>query len=106
MSQDNAALRQRFDAGMEAIYRVAKEEWGYNATYFLDMLYSYGGLETAHRLLGDLTVQYGFTRLWECGRLDLTVEALVLKSEFVSLFSNHELEIARLRLVDYGYVMQ
>jgi hypothetical protein len=42
--------------------------------------------------------------LWERGRLDLTVEALVFdNAKFQSLFTAEEVEIARKRLVRYEY---
>jgi hypothetical protein len=42
-------------------------------------------------------------KLWEFKRLDLTVEALVLRPEWSLLFSEEERQIARKRLSDYGY---
>jgi len=41
--------------------------------------------------------------LWECGRLDLSMEALVIDPRFEELFSAEEREIARERLVAYGW---
>src|SRR5215207_4204791 len=40
--------------------------------------------------------------MWQHQRLDLTVEAHVLKPEFQHLFSPQELDIARSRLREYG----
>lgn len=48
-------------------------------------------------------VSEGFTALWERGRLDLTVEAVVLTDPWRTLFSDSELETARKRLQDLGY---
>jgi hypothetical protein len=62
-----------------------KDEAGYPAAYFLGMLAEHGGLETARRLLAATTILDGFTALWERKRLDLTVEALVLRPEFQGL---------------------
>jgi len=95
---DEAVLRA-FEREMSAIYDKAKAA-GYNATRFLVMIREHGGLETAHRLLGASDVSYGFTELWLLGRLDLTVEALVLRSEFSGMFSPEELLAARERLGD------
>ena len=85
------------------VYCRAKEECNYNATYFLNMLSEYGGVETAHRLLASAAPQAGFTKLWECERLDLTVECLVLNKQFEPLFAEHERGKARQRLRDYGF---
>ena len=95
-------LEVEFGEAMMNLYRKAKEECGYNATYFLNMLGNIGGVATAHKLLEDQTIHYGLARLWECGRLDLTVEYLVLDKRFESLFAEHELEEARRRLQEYG----
>ena len=93
----------RFDAAMMNIYQRALNECGYRATRFLQMLFEHRGLETAHILLNASKVSEGYIALWERKRLDLTVEALVLESEWRPYFSDQELKIARKRLTDYGY---
>jgi hypothetical protein len=92
-----------FESAMRLLYHRAKDEAGYPAAYFLGMLAEHGGLETARRLLAATTISDGFTALWERKRLDLTVEALVLRLEFQGLFTDQELEIARRRLEQFGY---
>ena len=96
-------LEDEFDKAMMDIYKKAKLRCSYNAAYFLQMLYEHRGLETARILLADGKVQYGFTKLWECGCLDITVECLVLNKKFRRLFSDRELETAHLRLCEYGF---
>ncbi|MEU6795030.1 caspase family protein [Nonomuraea wenchangensis] len=97
-------LEREFDAAMVEVYRRAKTEARYTATYFLEMLNQRGGLATARHLLNASRVSDGFTALWERGRLDLTVEAVILQSRFASLFTDDERERARARLEEYGYV--
>ena len=82
------------------------EECGYAATRFLQMVTTNGGVETARRLLATQAPSDGFTKLWEYGRLDLTIEVLVLKPEYTTLFSEGEKRIARERLEQYGYKFQ
>ena len=96
-------LEDRFEQAMFDVYHNAKQECNYNATYFLQMLGKYGGLQTARRLLASTKTTDGFTTLWECGRLDLSVEAQVLRPEFAPLFTPEERAIARGRLAEYGY---
>jgi hypothetical protein len=96
-------LEKSFHIAMLNIYRSAKAEAGYNATRFLGSVSERGGYETARILLHASTVSDGYTALWERNRLDLTVEALILKSEWHDLFSDAERDIARQRLIDYGY---
>ena len=96
-------LESEFHDAMVAIYNSAKVDCRYNATRFLQMLSNKGAVQTARDLLSTDDVQYGFTELWECGRLDLTVEAHVLKPEFRGLFTEAELRRAYQRLEALGY---
>jgi hypothetical protein len=103
MHPDRAALERAFHAAMVDVYRRARQEAGYQAGYFLQMVSEHGGLETARRLLRAPNPSEGFTALWERRRLDLTVEAVVLKPEFAPLFTDEDRDIARTRLREYGY---
>ena len=96
-------MEEQFDAAMMSIYLTALRECGYNATRYLQMLHEHRGLGTARRLLHSSTVSEGYVKLWEFGRLDLTVEALVLRPEWAALFSDEERAIASQRLQDYGF---
>ena len=79
-----------FDGAMFEIYRQAKAEAGYNATIFLQMISDRGGLETAKYLINAPKVSEGYTHLYERGRLDLTVEALVVEEpRWQHLFELH-----------------
>lgn len=98
-------LNARFELAMRDIYRRARIEAHYNATRYLQMLDQNGGLETAHILINSPTVSDGYTALWERGRLDLTVEAVIWDNpEYQKLFTVDELKIIKKRLVDYKYV--
>lgn len=96
-------LEEKFHQAMLGIYESAKRECQYNAPHFFKMVIDRGGLETAHRLLALGQPSDNFTALWMYRRLDLSVEAVVLKPEFASLFSNAERRIAKSRLAEYGY---
>ncbi|PZU49861.1 MAG: hypothetical protein DI568_04345 [Sphingomonas sp.] len=85
-------------------YVRAKNEVGYHATIFIQMLDSRGALSTARFLINSAKPSEGYTALWERGRLDLTVEAVVLENaEIHYLFESSDLDKARKRLVQYGY---
>jgi hypothetical protein len=96
-------LEKEFDMAMWNIYRRANVEAGYNATRFLQMLEDNRGIKTARILLHATNVSDGYTALWERGRLDLTVEALILHEKWNPLFSDFERAIAEKRLKDYNY---
>lgn len=95
-------LEQRFHRRMIDIYKAAKDI-GYNASRFLSMVNEHGGLESAKILLRAATVSDGYTALWERGRLDLTVEAVLLEPEWTPLFSPAERSVAVTRLRQYEY---
>lgn len=98
------SVEERFDAAMMDIYLRAKSEAQYNLARYFHMLAEHRGLQTARILLHADTVSEGYTALWERGRLDLTVEALIWDHpEFHSLFTEEEREIARKRLEEYKY---
>ena len=98
-----ATLEQAFNNEMKNIYITAKKDLGYNATRFLQLLSLKGGVEAARQLIAKDGGTYGFEVLWEAGRLDLSVEALVLDPKFHSLFSEAERELCRERLSLHGY---
>ncbi len=65
------------------------------------MVSEFGAVDTAKRLATAATVSDGFTRLWELGRLDLSVESLMLTPVFAELFLKHDLDQAARRLKAY-----
>jgi len=97
------SLEKEFHQAMVQIYHKAKEECGYNATRFLQMVANDGGLKAAKKLLATPYPSDGFVELWENRRLDLSMENLVLNPEYRSLFTDQEIEIARERLNAYGF---
>src|SRR5438132_3919824 len=97
-------LGKQFDAAMFEIYRRAKSEAGYNATIFLRMVSDKGGLTTARYLINSARPSDGYTHLYERGRLDLTVEAMVAENaKWHELFTGKEVVAATSRLKKYGY---
>ena len=99
-----ADIEAQFDVAMFNVYRQAKDEAGYNATIFLQMLTDRRGVRTAKALINAARPSDGYTALYERGRLDLTVEALVVEDErWQNLFTDEELARARKRLRDYRY---
>jgi hypothetical protein len=97
-------LSKQFDVAMFDIYQRAKSEAGYNAIIFLGMLNDRGGLSTAKCLINSSKKSDGYTNLYERGRLDLTVEAMVVENtKWHALFAVEEVEKARARLRKYDY---
>ena len=102
MSDADASAQARFHAAMLDIYRVAKRDLSYNATRFLQLVESRGGVDAAKQLLRGPPSE-GFATLWEKGRLDLSMEAHILKPEFRELFTDAERRLAEGRLRQFGY---
>lgn len=96
-------LEQRFHQAMLDVYHKAKKELNYTATYLLQMVSELGGLETARRLLAKAELSDGFTELYLNDRLDLTVEAQVVRPEYQALFTPEEVATAESRLAELGY---
>jgi hypothetical protein len=96
-------LEAAFHKEMLDIYERANTECNYVATRFLQMVGRLGGLVAAKQLLASEGFSEGLTRLWEEGRLDISMEALVLQDPWRKLFTVEELEIARQRLTELGY---
>lgn len=95
-------LESQFQEEMLQIYRESLKI-GYKPLLFLQMIGVLGGVNAAKKLLATNETSNGFTRLWELGRLDLTVEAVVIKEEYAELFDVKEIEIARSRLENVGF---
>lgn len=95
-------LETEFHRAMLNIYDAAAE-LGYRPTLFRRMVHEQGGVETARRLLKATEPQEGLTTLWKLGRLDISMEALVVQERWEPLFSDEERRVARERLKAYGY---
>lgn len=97
------ATEKEFTEAMMDICRQAKRI-GYRPGRFQQMILDKGGLRTAQDLLGSSKASAdGFTTLWELGRLDLSMEALVLRERWATLFTEAERAEARRRLREMGF---
>jgi hypothetical protein len=98
-TQTEAEFHRELVTGSERL----KKEIGYNPTRFLQMVGKYGGPGAVHQLLKGHGGSDGFTTLWEAGRLDMSVEAMVLLPWYQELFTGDEQDVARRRLTEYGF---
>lgn len=96
----------QFHQEMVNIYKLNKQLLNYTPTRFLQMVNEYGGLQVAKKLLAASGGESGFLILWQKGRLDLSMEALVLKPEYQELFTPTELDEAKKRLTELGYLQE
>jgi len=91
-------LEDQFHQQMINIYRNALTQAHYKATKFLDMVTMQDGLAAAKTLLHTPYLPDGFAELWQRGRLDLTMEYMLVEPPWNSLFTENELKIAMDRL--------
>ena len=96
------SLETGFHRAMLDIYQAAAD-LGYRPTRFRQMVHKDGGVATAKQLLSGPVAQSGLTTLWELCRLDISMEALVVRERWEPLFSDEERQAARDRLSAYGY---
>ena len=101
---DRSEAERQFD---HAMWRTFEEsvKAGYQPSYFLRSVKKHGGVETARRLLAKDGLSKGFDALRRVGRLDLSVEAQILRPQFIDLFTEEERTIARARLAQYGFAV-
>jgi hypothetical protein len=93
----------RFDQAMLDIYELAGRQTGYWANYFLRSVRKDGGLGAARKLLWKEGTSEGFERLKAEHRLDLSMEALMIRPSYRELFTEAELARAAERLSAHGY---
>ncbi len=103
MIDDMSGLKKSFRQAMCNVYSAAKKECGYNAARFLQMLNTMDSVEVAKQLIHKDGISEGMIALWEKHRLDLSVEAHVIKPEFAALFTEEEKNICLNRLNQLGY---
>lgn len=77
---------------------------GYIPTRFIQMLQKENndGYKLALKIVKTNAVS-GLEKLWEMGRLDLTMEARILKPEYKDLFSKEIIDICTKKLKQLGY---
>jgi hypothetical protein len=95
-------IETEFNLAMWDLYERTKRECKYNSNRLREMLAEKGGVEAAIHVLEDPEISDVFVELLSMGRLDLTVECLILKSKFRPLFEAWA-PAARKKLSDAGY---
>ncbi len=102
MSEINYLKNKFNDEVIVAVEEIKKI--GYVPTRFIQMLQQQGNnaYEVVQRLVAK-DASSGLEKLWEKGRLDLSMEALMVKPEYRELFPEEILNICNKKLKKYGY---
>lgn len=96
---DIERLKQELTAAMILLCdRIDAEMPRYKSNYFRRMVNDQGGYQTAVNLLASKKIPDGLATLIIHGRLDLSMETLVLEDRWNELFNAEQREIARKRL--------
>src|ERR1051325_1922812 len=78
------------------------QQIGCDPSVFLALVQERGPVEACKVMITEPKLGQDLLRVKQADRLDLTVEALVLRDRFKRLFDDNILERARQRLVDWG----
>lgn len=101
MPQD---LEKAFHARMLELCEQAERECvGFRPGCLREMVTAEGGRAAAAHLVDAENAPGGFVRLWELGRLDLAVEAEILRPAWSALFTDAQRARAAERLARYGH---
>lgn len=100
---DNESIGEKFYEDMRDVYLAAKKELKFNASMFWHLVCEKSGVQAAKALIAKNGGTYGFEILWEHRRLDLSIEAHVLKIEYVDLFTDDERRMCRGRIMQFGF---
>ena len=94
-------LKKQFEADMFQIYKEAAKI-GYKPHLFLQMITESNNIiATARQLIQKDT--YGFSKLYDLKRLDLSVEFYILKDKYHTLFTDEDRVKSKDRLEEYGF---
>lgn len=96
-------LTQTFKTEAMANAQTAMLAHGAPTKRLLQNLDSNGGVETARELAKRHRVSDGFDFLARCGHLELSLEALMTKGKYGSLFSDEEVNWCLQVLMEAGY---
>jgi hypothetical protein len=91
-------LERNLYGRMEDVIQICQRELHWKPTAALEMIHKYGPVEAARRIVLTKEGTVGFARCWEEGRLELSVEAIILGEEFRPLFDEEILTKANNRL--------
>ena len=87
-----------FEKAMLELHTWWLQHLQWNAKAFRSMVWQDGGVDAAIRLVEGDPRSAGYMRLLEAGRLDKSVEALVVNEKWCELFDESVLRRARDRL--------
>lgn len=97
--------KELLDELLQSLDESLKEGAKINKTTVTDMLFRYGAIGTARKLMKDgaENIQSGLLKMFEINRLDLTFENIILKPKYRVLFNDETIAKAIQKLEKLGY---
>ncbi len=105
IKQDKEYLKQEFHRDIQKSIKQTIEQANYRPTRFIQLIGDIGSYETAIRLLNEKAVSEGFIKLWEKGKLNLSVESIILNDndgKYRELFDESLIKECEARLAKYS----
>ncbi|ONI41703.1 hypothetical protein AN640_07780 [Candidatus Epulonipiscium fishelsonii] len=103
MSENKDYIKQKFNKEVINTYKRIATEVKYKSSGLLAQINKYGGYEASIKYIMTDANTVDFGVLWEFQRLDLSIEALIIKQDYKSLFPDYILEFCENRLKEYNY---
>ena len=82
---------------------IAEKEYGCKMTRFLETINRFGIVRTAQEILRKGRTSDCFNKLVEEGRIELTMEATIVKAQYSELFTDEEVNACYNLLCEKGY---
>jgi hypothetical protein len=96
-------LEMKFTQQLIKKCEQAQKECNCNSTRFLQTVEKSGGVKAVKMLLSKDQLSDGFETLKMCGRLDLSMEVVVIDNQFADLFTDDEVNTCFMRLCECNF---
>ncbi len=98
-----SALEKKLQQEVMKNCEIAEREYDCKMTKFLQTIERFGIVKTAHEIFRKGRTSDCFNKLAEAGRLDLTLEAVVVQSVYGELFEDDHINDCYDLLCEKGY---
>lgn len=98
-----SALENEFTQELIKRTEEAAKACGYNPARFVQAVEKNGGVRTAKSYISRNRTSEGFEKLQMCGKLDLSMEAVVVDKKYAALFTDDEVNSCFMLLCEYGF---
>lgn len=97
------ALEKKLQVEVLKNCELAEKQCGCQMTRFIQTIERFGIVKTAQEILRKRRTSDCFNKLAEAGRLELTMEATIVKAEYAELFTDDQVNDCYELLCEHGY---